>query len=329
MNASPRTQRSALLITSLLLCGTACGSLTGLNDLEADPSFEGVGASGSGGSAGSGGATCVELDEVDKVGVMVLVEGGMASGTREALKTAVLATNPGLSELYVGWDFFPEPGPPTCGEALIGERPVMPPNRQSDVNFPGDVEAFFNILGFAPEGPDAPEQGLRYSAREFQRTPSFEASAALVITQAQVFGCDDDWTQSAQTARNVLAMAPFSRTYVMDIDGTSSHTENLATAGATLPFDGLPASELALALELIHDELKECTFYVADAPQPRLWFDGDEIPRTDPEICASNGSDGFYQLGQGKVGLCPVTCLELLNKKLLNDPEAVVRNCGQ
>lgn len=330
MNALPRLPRAAIWIGSLILSASACGSITGLNDLEADPDFEASGGTGgSGGSGGSGAGSCVEVDEVDKVGVMVLVEGGMDLSTRNAMESAILESNPALTELYIGWEFFPEPGPPTCGAALITERPVMPPNRHSDQQFPFDVDAFFDILDFAADGAGPPEQGLRYSAREFQRTPSFEATAALVVTKEQAFGCDADWTQSAETARDLLAAAPFSRTYLMDIDGTSSHTLNLASAGGTLPFDTFLPQDLPLVLSSIHDELKECTFNVPDSPPPRLYFDGDELQRTLPEDCAASGADGYYPLGKNRVGLCPVTCLELLDKKLAEDPEATVKNCAQ
>lgn len=325
MNAIPRLPRTAIWIGSLVLFATACGSLTGLNDLEADPDFEASG--GTSGAGGGGASGCVEVDEVDKVGVMVLVEGDMDLATRNAMESAILQANPALTELYIGWEFYPEPGAPTCGAALITERPVIPPSRHSDQQFPFDVEAFFDVLEFVPDAPGPPEQGLRYSAREFQRTPSFEASAALVVTQQQAFGCDADWDQSAETARDLLSVAPFTRTYVMDIDGTSTHTLNLASAGGTLPFDGFLAEDLPLVLSLIHDELKECTFDVPDSPAPRLFFDGDELPRTLPETCAASGDDGFYPLGKDRVGLCPVTCLELLDKKLVDDPEAVVKNC--
>lgn len=351
-------------VAPLACCGllfAACGTITGLNDLEADPDFDGKGASGgasgNGGTAGNGGASgsggsgasggtsvagtggtggdfnwevpegCEEVYPVEEVGMILIIARGMSSVVRTNLKNALLENAPNWNTIPVGLDIMPNASSPSCGAPLGSGHPLMPLTLRYAASFPEDVEQFFQSLSAASGQCDAPEQSLRYAVQTFQQHPEYDAKAAIVISDAQELGCDLSWNQTQSVARNAIAGPPYMKTYAFTFSDLQDYSAVLSDTGGTLPING-PSADFDEMLSFTAQELSECTLHFDHTTQAELAWEGRRVLyRSSLEQCAFNFDEGYYPVGNGLISLCPFTCNGYIQARRNLDPKAVIAYC--
>lgn len=341
------------LVGSLVLLGAACGTLTGLDDLETDPNLGGggtAGSAGTGGNAGSGGSGgmasggsagsagsggiqwevpegCDAVPLVEKVGVVLLVARGMSSVVRTNVKNGVLQERPFWSDTYAALDILPQENSQSCGDPLSTGHPIVALQRASDTSFLADTDQFFKALSAAPGKSDSPELSLRYARRTFEQHPELEARAAIVVTDAQEEGCDFSWGTSQATASDMLGSSPYARTYVTAFSDLVDHTHVLIEVGGALPLQGVSA-DFPDMLEHAARELHECTLRFDHTTQSELAMNGRRVMYT-PSLdqCAFNQDEGYYPAGDGVINLCPFTCNTLVQDRRAEDVHAVIALC--
>ncbi|MEZ4371303.1 MAG: hypothetical protein R3B07_10780 [Polyangiaceae bacterium] len=333
----------------------ACGTITGLNDLETDPNLKsnggtagtagnagsgGTGATGGTGGTGAAGGTggtggivwevpdgCEEVPSVDNIAVVLMVSRGMSSVVRTNVKNALLKENPPWLNGRFALDILPQANSQSCGAALDADHPLVGPKLVSDSSFRTDVEQFFQALSAAPGQSDSPEQSLRYARRTFEQHPEYEAKAAILVTDTQDEGCDFSWSAAHATASNMSSSPPYARTYVTAFSNLIDYTAVLIDTGATLPLQGISA-DFPDMLGLAYQELHDCTLRFDHTSQAELAMNGRRVLFT-PNVsqCVFNQDDGYYPAGDGIINLCPFTCNKLVQDRRGQIPQAVIAYC--
>ncbi len=365
MSRAPVAARCRVVapLAALVLLGSACGTITGLNDLEADPTFAGkgesggaagnggsAGAAGNGGSAGSAGNAgtggmsgggsggtggimwevpegCDAVPSVENVSMVLMVARGMSSVVRTNVKNAVLEESAPWTKAQIALDILPQENTQSCGDALGSGHPIVGPALASSGSFRTDAAQFFQTLSAAPGKSDSPELSLRYAQRTFEQHPEYEAKAAILITDEQEEGCDFSWAETQATANFMIRNPPFARTYATAFSNLIDYTAVLVELGGTLPLQGVSA-DISDMLGLIYQELHDCTLHFDHTTQAELAMNGRRVLFTpNMDQCAFNQDDGYYAAGDGLINLCPFTCNKLVQDRRAEDPKAVIAYC--
>ncbi|MCA9647403.1 MAG: hypothetical protein KC492_42225 [Myxococcales bacterium] len=340
-------------VAAALLLVTACGTITGLNDLETDPELNGSGgasgSAGNGGAAGSGGTGafggtagtggsggdfqwevpvgCDEVYPVDDVGMVLLIARGMSSVVRTNLKNGLAENAPYWSTFGIALDILPDASTQSCQAPLGSGHPVLPFTVSYADPFLTDIDTFFQTLGSSAGQCDAPEQSLRYAIQAFQQHPEYLAKGAIIVSDAQEIGCDLSWGQTQAIASNAIKGPPYMKTYVFSFSDLQDYSAVLSDVGGTLPING-PSADFDQMLALAAQELNDCTLHFDHTSQAELAWDGRRVLYTPTlDQCAFNFDEGYYPVGDGLISLCPFTCNSYVQARRNLDKRAVVAYC--